>query len=168
MLGRTLDDPVEYGVTELFRDVAAHAAGKLGLTSQFTALDAASFSFEGEYDSDEDSNEPSEDGVIRVQQGYFREHHPVSNEVILDMIGQRKAGLLVLMKPLSGNVSDSASFPDLIVRYVEHLQNVHGFDYVVADSALYSADHVKKREQRHVHPCGCPSQFQKRRGGFRM
>jgi transposase len=54
------------------------------------------------------------------------------------------------MKPLSGNVSDPGSFPDLIDRHVEHLQNVHGFDYVVADSALYSADHVKKLTESGV------------------
>jgi len=144
VLGRALDDLFEYGVTELFRDLAAHAAGKLGLTSQFAHLDATSFSFEGEYDSETGSNESSEDGVIRVQQGYSRDHRPDLNQVVLDMIVERKAGLPVLMKPLSGNVSDPGSFPELIDRHVEHLQNVHGFDYVVADSALYSADHVKK------------------------
>ena len=146
VLGRALDDLFEYGVTELFRDVAAHAAGKLGLTSQFAHLDATSFSFEGEYDSDE----PPEDGVISIQQGYSRDHRPDLNQVVLDMIVERKAGLPVLMKPLSGNVSDPGSFPELIDRHVEHLQNVHGFDYVVADSSLYSADHVEKLTESGV------------------
>ena len=54
------------------------------------------------------------------------------------------------MKPLSGNVSDSGSFPELIDRHVEHLQNVHRFDYVVADSSLYSADHVRKPTESGV------------------
>ena len=150
VLGRALDDLFEYGVTELFRDVAAHAAGKLGLTSQFAHLDATSFSFEGDYDPDEESNESPEDGVIRVQQGYSRDNRPDLNQVVLDMIVERKAGLPVLMKPLSGNVSDPGSFPQLIDRHVEHLQNVHGFEYVVADSALYSADHVKKLTESGV------------------
>jgi len=150
VLGRALDDLFEYGVTELFRDLAAHAAGKLGLTSQFAHLDATSFSFEGEYDSETGSDEPKEDGVIRVQQGYSRDHRPDLNQVVLDMIVERKAGLPVLMKPLSGNVSDPGSFPELIDRHVEHLQNVHGFDYVVADSALFSADHVKKLTESGV------------------
>ena len=121
VLGRALDDLFEYGVTELFRDLAAHAAGKLGLTSQFAHLDAISFSFEGEYDSGE-NNEPSGDGVIRVQQGYSRDHRPDPNQVVLDMIVERKAGLPVLMKSLSGNVSDPGSFPELIDRHVEHLR----------------------------------------------
>jgi transposase len=146
VLGRALDDLFDYGVTELFRDVAAHAAGKLGLGSRFAHLDATSFSFHGEYDSEEEA----EDGVIRVQQGYSRDHRPDLNQVVLDMIVERKAGLPVLMKPLSGNVSDPGSFPKLIDRHVEHLQNVHGFDYVVADSSLYSADHVKKLTESGV------------------
>jgi transposase len=92
VLGRALDDLFEYGVTELFRDLAAHAAGKLGLTSQFAHLDATSFSFEGDYDSDEGSNEPSEDGVISIQQGYSRDHRPDLNQVVLDMGAQAESG----------------------------------------------------------------------------
>jgi transposase len=137
VLGRALDDLFEYGVTELFRDLAAHAAGKLGLTSRFAHLDATSFSFEGEYDSDE---EPT-DGVIRIQQGYCFGLRPDLNQAVISTCVERKAGLPVLMKPLSGNVN---SFPELFDRHVEHLQNVHGFDYVVADSSLYSASRVEK------------------------
>jgi len=150
VLGRALDDLYDYGVTELFRDLAAHSAQKLGLTSRFAHLDATSFSFEGEYDSDEGSNEPAEDGIIRIQQGYSRDNRPDLNQVVLDMIVERKAGLPVLMKPLSGNVNDPGSFPELIDRHVEHLQNAHGFDYVVADSSLYSADHVEKLTESGV------------------
>jgi transposase len=146
VLGRALDDLFEYGVTELFRDVAGHAAEKLGLTSRFAHLDATSFSFHGDYDSEEG---PAE-GAIRIQQGYSRDHRPDLNQAVLDMIVERKAGLPVLMKPLSGNVSDSGSFPELIDRHVDHLQNVHGFDYVVADSSLYSADHVEKLTESGV------------------
>ncbi len=120
--------------------MAARAGEKLGLTSQFAHLDATSFSFHGDYDSEDG---PAE-GAIRIQQGYSRDHRPDLNQAVLDMIVERKAGLPVLMKPLSGNVNDSGSFPELIDRHVEHLQNVHGFDYVVADSALYSKEHVRK------------------------
>jgi transposase len=146
VLGRALDDLFEYGVTELFRDLAARAGEKLGLTSRFAHLDATSFSFHGDYDS----GEGSEEGVIRIQKGYSRDRRPDLNQAVLDMIVERKAGLPVLMKPLSGNVSDSGSFPDLIDRHVEHLQNVHGFDYVVADSSLYSADHVETLTENGV------------------
>ncbi|WP_263842087.1 IS1634 family transposase [Salinibacter sp.] len=146
VLGRALDDLFEYGVTELFRDLAAQAGEKLGLGSRFAHLDATSFSFHGEYDS----GGGPKDGVICIQQGYSRDNRPDLNQAVLDMIVERKAGLPVLMKPLSGNVNDSGSFPELIDRHVEHLQNVHGFDYVVADSSLYSADHVEKLTENGV------------------
>jgi hypothetical protein len=45
---------------------------------------------------------------------------------------ERKAGLPVLMKPLSGNVSDPGSFPELIERHVDHFQNAHGFDLIAS------------------------------------
>ncbi|WP_263842083.1 IS1634 family transposase [Salinibacter sp.] len=144
--GRVLDDLFEYGVTELFWDLAAHAAEKLGFNSRFAHLDATSFSFHGDYDSEDG---PAE-GAIRIQKGYSRDHRPYLNQAVLDMIVERKAVLPVLVKPLSGNVSDSGSFPELIDRHVEHLQNVHGFDYVVADSSLYSADHVETHTERGV------------------
>ena len=150
VLGRALDDLYDYGVTELFRDLAAHAAQKLGLSSRFAHLDATSFSFEGDYDPETGPAESSEDGVIRIQQGYSRDNRPDLNQVVLDMIVERKAGLPVLMEPLSGNVNDSGSFPELIERHVDHLQNVHGFDYVVADSSLYSADHVEELTESGV------------------
>lgn len=54
------------------------------------------------------------------------------------------------MRPLSGNVNDSGSFPELIDRHVSHLQNAHGLDYVVADSSLYSADHVEELPESGV------------------
>lgn len=57
---------------------------------------------------------------------------------------EHQTGLPVLMEPLSGNASDQGSFPELIDRHLSHLQNAHGFEYVVADSALYSADHIRR------------------------
>jgi transposase len=56
----------------------------------------------------------------------------------------------MLMEPLSGNTSDQGSFPKLIDRHIEHLQNARGFDYVVADSSLYSADHVEDLDRNGV------------------
>jgi hypothetical protein len=88
VLGRALDDLFEYGMTELFRDLAAHAAKKLGLGSRFAHLDATSFSFHGEYDSETGSNEPSEDGVICIQQGYSRDNRPDLDQAVLDMDAQ--------------------------------------------------------------------------------
>jgi transposase len=142
-LGRALDCLYDYGVTELFRDLSAHAAARLGLTPRFAHLDATSFLAHGEYGGDEGP----ENGVIQVRKGYSRDQRPDLNQVVLNLMVEHKAGLPVLMEPLSGNASDQGSFRELIDRHVDHLQNVHGFDYVVADSALYSAGHIQDLDE---------------------
>lgn len=140
-LGRTLDALYDYGITELFRDLAAHAAARLELTPRFVHLDATSFLAHGTYNSE--APEP-EEGVVHIRKGYSRDHRPGLNQVVLDLMVEHQAGLPVLMEPLSGNASDQGSFPELIDRHLSHLQNAHGFEYVVADSALYSADHIRR------------------------
>jgi len=148
VLGRALDRLYDYGVTELFRDLSAHAATQLGLTPRFAHLDATSFLAHGEYDGEEGSgDEGSEDGVIEVRKGYSRDRRPDLNQVVLNLVVENRAGLPVLMEPLSGNASDQGSFRELIDRHVSHLQTAHGFDYVVADSALYSAGHIQDLDE---------------------
>ena len=154
-LGRALDSLYDYGVTELFRDLSAHAAEKLNLAPRFAHLDATSFSTHGEYRTGEKTEEQSAKGkatggVIRVRKGYSRDHRPDLNQVVLNLMVEHKAGLPVLMEPLSGNASDQGSFPELIDRHVDRLQNTHGFDYVVADSALYSSDHIRDLDRNEV------------------
>lgn len=146
-LGRALDALYRYGVTELFRDVAAHAAGKLQLRPRFAHLDATSFHLDGTYNSQEKA---PEEGVIHIRPGYSRDHRPDLNQVVLEMIVEHKAGLPILMQPLSGNSSDQGDFPKLIEHHLAHLQQAHGFDYIVADAALFGADHIKSMDDRSV------------------
>ncbi|MFB6232280.1 MAG: IS1634 family transposase [Salinibacter sp.] len=145
-LGRALDSLYDYGVTELFRDLAAHGAAQLGLASRFAHLDATSFLAHGEYNSERET----EDGVVQIRKGYSRDHRPDLNQVVLNLMVEHKAGLPMLMEPLSGNASDQGSFPELIDQHIDHLQNAHGFDYVVADSSLYSASHVEDLDRNGV------------------
>jgi transposase len=145
-LGRALDSLYDYGVTELFRDLAAHGAAQIGLAPRFAHLDATSFLAHGEYDSEREGG----DGVIQVRKGYSRDRRPDLNQVVLNLMVEHKAGLPMLMEPLSGNASDQSSFPELIDRHIDQLQNAYGFDYVVADSSLYSASHVEDLDNSGV------------------
>ena len=145
VLGRALDRLYDYGVTELFRELAAHAAEHLGLRPRFAHLDATSFHVDGTYNS---GDEAPEEGVSHVRPGYSRDHRPDLNQVVLEMIVEHQAGLPLLMKPLSGNSSDQGDFPRLIERHVAQLQQAHGFDYLVADAALYGADHLQALDRR--------------------
>jgi transposase len=71
-LGRALETLDTYGVTELYRLMAATAAERLGLAPRLAHLDRTSLHVDGRYNSDE---EP-EDKVVPITRGYSRDHRP--------------------------------------------------------------------------------------------
>jgi transposase len=139
-LGRTLDTLYEAGVTELYSLIAATAAKRLGLRPTFIHLDSTSFHVDGRYNSDE---EP-EEHVIHITRGYSRDRRPDLNQVMLDLMVEHRAGIPVLMKPLSGNSHDTPAFGQLITDHLAQLQITYGTTFLVADSALYSAENLRK------------------------
>jgi transposase len=139
-LGRTLDTLYASGVTELYSLIAATAAKRLGLAPRFAHLDSTSFHVDGRYNSDEEPDEH----VIHITRGYSREQRPDLNQVMLDLIVEHQAGIPVLMKPLSGNSSDTHDFGQIITDHLAQLQITYGTTFLVADSALYSAENLQK------------------------
>lgn len=137
-LGRTLDTLYTYGVTELYSLMAASAAKRLGLTPTYGHLDTTSFHVDGRYNCDA----PPPEGVVRLTQGYSRDHRPDLNQVMLELIVEHQAGIPLLMKPLSGNSSDSQEFGQIIRNHIAQLHSTYGTTYLVADSALYSEDNL--------------------------
>jgi transposase len=139
-LGRALDTLYAVGVTELYSLIAATAAKRLGLTAMFTHLDSTSFHVDGRYNSAE---EPGEH-VIHITRGSSRDQRPDLNQVMLDLIVEHQAGIPVLMKPLNGNSSDTHDFGQIITDHMAQLQTTYGTTFLVADSALYSAENLQK------------------------
>jgi transposase len=139
-LGRTLDTLYAYGVTELYRLLAATAAKRLGLAPTCTHLDSTSFHVDGRYNSEEAPDEQ----VVHIPQGYSRDHRPDLNQVMLELIVEHQAGIPVLMKPLSGNRSDAQECGQVVRAHIAQLQTTYGPTYLVADRALYSADNLQK------------------------
>jgi transposase len=139
-LGRTLDTLYSYGVTELYSLIAATAAKRLGLAPTFTHLDSTSFHVDGRYNSDKEPDEQ----VVHITRGYSRDHRPDLNQVMLELIVEHQAGIPLLMQPLSGNSSDAQEFGQVIKEHMTQLQTTYGLTYLVADSALYSADNLQK------------------------
>ena len=137
-LGRTLDTLYTYGVTELYSLIAAGAAKRLGLTPTYAHLDSTSFHVDGRYNCDE----PPSESVVRLSKGYSRDHRPDLNQVMLELIVEHQAGIPLLMKPLSGNSSDPKEFGQIVRDHIAQLHSTYGTTYVVADSALYSADNL--------------------------
>ena len=63
---------------------------------------------------------------------------------MLELIVEHQAGIPLLMQPLSGNSSDAQEFGQVIRNHIAHLHTTYGSTYLVADSALYSADNLQK------------------------
>jgi len=145
-LGRALDTLYDYGVTELYSLLAVTAARRLGLTPTFAHLDRTSFHVDGRYNSAE---EP-EAKVMHITRGYSRDHRPDLNQVMLDLIVEHQAGIPLLMKPLSGHSSDGQNFGQIVTEHIKQLQTTSGTTYLVADSALYSAENLQKLDETGI------------------
>jgi transposase len=145
-LGRALDTLYTYGVTELYSLIAAHAAERLALVPRFAHLDTTSFHVDGRYNS----NDEPEAQVVHITRGYSRDHRPDLNQVMLELIVEHQAGIPILMKPLSGNSSDTQDFGQVIRTHVTQLQTTYGITYLVADSALYSEANLEKLAQTQM------------------
>jgi transposase len=139
-LGRALDTLYNFGVTELYSLIAATAATRLGLTPKFRHLDTTSFHVDGRYNSAEAPDEQ----VVHITQGYSRDHRPDLNQVMLELVVEHQAGIPVLMQPLSGNSSDSKAFGQVVSDHIAQLHTPFSSTYLVADSALYSAENLQK------------------------
>jgi transposase len=61
---------------------------------------------------------------------------------MLDLIVEHQAGIPLLMKPLSGNSSDSQEFGHIVRDHIAQLHSTYGTTCLVADSALYSEDNL--------------------------
>jgi transposase len=132
-LGRTLDAIYAANPTEVYAAVAATSCQRLGLQPRAGHLDSTSFHVDGRYNSEQ----PPEEGVIWITKGYSRDHRPELNQCILNLIVESQASIPIHMTAASGNSDDKTGFREQVTTHVEALQNVHGFTYVVTDSALY-------------------------------
>ena len=135
VMGRTLDKLYNIGVTKMYAIIAAQAVQRLGLTCRFGHLDATGFHVDGKYNS----AHPPEEGVVQITKGYSRDHRPDLNQVVLQLISERQAGIPLLMEPLCGNNSDKESFRQTIQNHIKQLRSDFKLEYIVADSALYVA-----------------------------
>lgn len=139
-LGRTLDTLYEAGLTALSSLIAAPAATRLGLPPTFTHLDTTSVHVDGRDHSDA---APDAQGVHSTQ-GSSRDHRPALNQVMLAWIVEHQAGIPRLMKPLSGNSHDGTVCGQVISDHMAQCQTTYSPTYLVADSALYNAEHLQQ------------------------
>ena len=138
LLGRTLDKIYDYGLEGFYSPLALQAVNRLGLEGDKAHLDSSSFHTDGVYNS---GHPPQDDeAVIHITRGYSRDHRPELNQLVLQLICENQAGIPMLMKPLSGNSSDKTDFRGTLQAHLDQLQTEAGIHYLVADSALYTAE----------------------------
>ena len=130
-LGNALDRIYSYGVEDLYTLTAAASVEKLQLQCRFGHLDSTSLHVDGQYNSDQ----PVQDGVIRITQGYSRDHRPDLNQWVIQFICENQAGIPLLMKPLSGNSEDKTGFRETLAVHLGQLNRDFKVQYYVFDSA---------------------------------
>lgn len=140
MLGRALDAIYDYGPDNLYSQLSAFVVKKLGLLCEFGHMDSTSIHVDGQYNTIKDE---VEEGVIQIIKGYSRDHRHDLNQVVLQLICERQAGIPLLMNSLSGNSSDKDSFRDMINAHIDQLRKDFEVKYLIADSALYVAKTLK-------------------------
>ena len=79
-LGTALDALYDYGVTELFYQVAGLAVEKAGLPLRFVHLDSTTISFHGQYKTD-DEQESTE--AVSITKGYSKDRAPDLNQGVV-------------------------------------------------------------------------------------
>lgn len=137
LLGRTLDRIYAKGLESFYGPLSLQALRVLGLNGRFGHLDSSSFHVDGRYNSESAPDEES--NLIHITRGYSRDHRPDLNQVVVQLICEHQAGIPLLMKPLGGNSNDKTDFRATVEAHVEQLQQATGLEYLVADSALYTA-----------------------------
>lgn len=138
LLGRVLDAIEDYGVDSFYSQLSLLAVTKLGLDCRTGHLDSSTFHVDGKYNSEHPPQESS-DG-IHITKGYSRDHRPDLNQVALQLICESEAGIPLLMKPLSGNSEDKTDFRVTVKNHIAQLRDDVGLQYLIADSALYTAE----------------------------
>lgn len=141
VLGRALDKVHEFGTTALFAQIAPGICQRLGLSGQCGHMDITSFSVEGSYNGGQPAEEVPEK-VLHLCKGYSRDHRPDLNQAVLNLIVENKAGIPFHMEALDGNSSDKASFSRTVEAHVGSLALDFKLDYLMMDSAGYSAETI--------------------------
>jgi len=142
LFGRSLDLIHKFDVTKFFTRLSTHTVKQLELPCSGTHIDTTSFHVDGKYNSDQESKE----GVVKITQGYSRDHRPDLNQVGLQLIVENQAGIPLVMQALDGNSSDKNSFTEAVNAHVGRLQTDLGVEYIVGDSALYTAKSLKEMD----------------------
>jgi transposase len=141
-LGRTLDWLEAHDPTTLFAGLALRARRAFGISARQVHVDTTSFAVTGEYEPDLDAH------TLAVTYGYSRDHRADLKQWMLALATTRQGDVPLFSQALDGNASDKVSLVAAVEALADQLRAAaEGEDEAplfVADSGLYSADHVAR------------------------
>jgi transposase len=152
LLGRSLDRLFKFGIGRIFSLIAMKAFECFALQPKSYHLDSTSIAVHGEYASDADMEGEELDQsdslgvedapqIIRITHGYSRDHRPDLKQFMIDMICSGDGGIPLAINLGNGNQNDQTVFAQRIVAFRQQWDFEGLF---VADSALYSAENLKR------------------------
>ena len=150
-LGRTLDKLYEYGVTEIFEEIAQKSIERLQIDVKAANLDSTSFHVDGEYKNSEleqlKNSEENEDNkkVVHITKGYSRDYHPELKQVILDLLVENSSGIPLMLKVADGNEVDTKGFKGFVKKHIDSLKaNYNEKLSIIGDAALYVKETIEE------------------------
>jgi len=130
-LSRELENLYLQGPEQIFSQLSAEICQEQGIAQNVVHGDTTSFSFDGQYDLEED-----QDPVVKITHGYSKDHRPDLKQIVLEMAVSPDGGVPVLMAPWSGNASDSKIFHERLKKLSQNLDL--SSKCIVLDSKGYS------------------------------
>lgn len=135
-LGRCLDKIADYGVTQLYSELAFEIASEKKLLSRRLHLDNTSLTLQGRYETSEDENP-------KPAYGYSKAHRPDLKQVMLSLVQGGEANLPLWMEALDGNTSDKTSFHETVTKikkFMATLKDAPNDCCFVVDAAFYDSE----------------------------
>jgi transposase len=141
-LGRCLDALYDAGVSGIYQTLSASVVELLNLPCEGINLDSTSIHVDGNYVHDDDTK------AIRLVRGYSRDHRPELNQVVLNLITEKKAGIPVYMQAASGDVNDNEGFKQIVKEHIHSLKVAQNSQYFIGDAALYVAETIRALDEQ--------------------
>ena len=106
-LGRALDCIYEHDPTTLFAGLALQARQRLGIKTKQVHIDTTSFSVNGEYLVEGQTNNENEEAIpIAITYGYSRDHRADLKQWMLGLVTTHDGDIPIFLRPLDGNSGD--------------------------------------------------------------
>ncbi len=148
-LGRVMDQLYKFGLSKIFFMIGMDTIQKYTIQTKYSHLDSSSIHLHGQYNnrpnqSLTDRREVMEENPIIITHGYSRDHRPDLKQCMIDLIVSGDGDIPLFFRGGSGNESDKAIFGKILVEYSRQID----FESImVADSALYTANNLKKMDK---------------------